>query len=115
RGRERVNRPLAPHRGRARAGEGWSPVLAPLVVYQAGTHEIGGLFPLLGGAPTPAVGARIGYDVLSGSAFYCHPVEWVLHGLCTNPNMVVFGEPGKGKSSTVVAFLLRMMLFGVRT
>jgi ATP:corrinoid adenosyltransferase len=113
--RERVNRPVAPRRGIARPGRGWSPVQPPLTVYQAATHEIGGLFPLLSASPIPAVGARIGYDVLSGGAFYCHPVEFVLRGLCTNPNIVVFGEPGKGKSSTVVAFLLRMMLFGVRT
>jgi hypothetical protein len=84
-------------------------------VYQAATHQVGGLFPLLAANGVPAVGARIGYDTLSGGAFYCHPVEWVLMGLATNPNVVIFGEPGRGKSSTVVAFLLRMMLFGIRT
>lgn len=84
-------------------------------VYQAATHEIGGLFPLLAANGVPALGARIGYDTLSGGAFYCHPVEWVVRGLATNPNMVIFGEPGRGKSSTVVAFLLRMMPFGIRT
>ncbi|WP_406690521.1 ATP-binding protein [Saccharopolyspora sp. ID03-671] len=112
---ERINRPVAPRRGRARRGEGWAPVEAPLTVYQAATHEIGGLFPLLAANGIPAVGARIGYDTLSGGAFYAHPIEWVLRGMCTNPNMVIFGEPGRGKSSTVVAFLLRMMLVGVRT
>lgn len=113
--RERVNRPRAPRRGRCRPGEGWAPVEAPLAVYQAATHEIGGLFPLLAANGIPAVGARIGYDTLSGGAFYCHPIEWVLRGLATNPNIVVFGEPGRGKSSTVVALMLRMMLFGIKT
>ena len=113
--RERLNRAVAPARGHARPGEGWSPVRPPLAVYQAGTHEIGGLFPLLSASPLPAVGARIGYDAHSGGAFYCHPIEWVLRGIATNPNIVVFGEPGRGKSSTVAAFLLRMMAFGVRT
>ncbi|SFE21983.1 hypothetical protein SAMN04487819_109187 [Actinopolyspora alba] len=112
---ERINRPRAPRRGRSRAGHGWSPVAAPMTVYQATTSEIGGLFPLLAANGIPAVGARIGYDTLSGSAFYAHPVDWVLRGLTTNPNLVVFGEPGRGKSSTVVAFLLRMMLFGTKT
>ncbi len=111
----RLNQRAAPRRGFARPGYGWSPVAAPLQVYQAGTHEIGGLFPLLAASPLPAVGARMGYDVHSGGAFYLHPVEFVLRGVCTNPNMVLFGEPGRGKSSTVVAFLLRMMLTGVRT
>jgi hypothetical protein len=113
--RERVNRPIAPRRGRAKPGEGWSPVESPMPVYQAATSEIGGLFPLLSANGIPAIGARIGYDTLSGGAFYCHPIEWVLRGLCTNPNLVIFGEPGRGKSSTVVALLLRMMLFGIRT
>lgn len=113
--RQRVNSPVAPRRGHARAGAGWAPVEPPLVVYQASTHEIGGLFPLLAAHGVPAVGARIGYDVLSGGAFYAHPVEWVLRGLATNPNIVIFGEPGRGKSSTVVAFLLRMTLSGVKT
>lgn len=112
---ERLNRPRAPRRGRAQTGQGWAPVEAPLTVYQAATHEIGGLFPLLAANGTPAVGARIGYDTVSGSAFYCHPIEWVLRAMATNPNMVIFGEPGRGKSSTVVAFLLRMMLFGTKT
>lgn len=113
--RERVNRPIAPRRGRTRPGEGWSPVESPMPVYQAATSEIGGLFPLLSANGIPAIGARVGYDTLSGGAFYCHPIEWVLRSLCTNPNIVIFGEPGRGKSSTVVALLLRMMLFGIKT
>lgn len=112
---ERLNRPVAPRHGRAQPGAGWAPVEAPMPVYQAATHEIGGLFPLLAANGIPALGARIGYDALSGGAFYCHPIEWVLMGLATNPNMVIFGEPGRGKSSTVVAFLLRMMPFGIKT
>lgn len=113
--REHLNRPVAPRRGRAQRGAGWAAVEAPVPVYQAATHEIGGLFPLLAANGVPAVGARIGYDALSGGAFYCHPIEWVLMSLATNPNMVIFGEPGRGKSSTVVAFLLRMMPFGIKT
>lgn len=110
----RLNRAAAPSRGHRVQGRGWAPVAAPLAVYHASTHQIGGLFPLLATSPSPAVGAPIGYDVLSGSAFYCHPVEWVLQGLAANPNVVIFGEPGKGKSSTVLGLLLRMMNFGVR-
>lgn len=111
----RVNRVRAPRRGRALPGRGWSAAEAPLATYLAATHEIGGLFPLLAANQNPAMGARIGYDTLSGGAFHCSPIDWVLAGLVTNPNLVVFGEPGRGKSSTVVALLLRMMLFGTRT
>ncbi|MDN5920641.1 MAG: ATP-binding protein, partial [Pseudonocardia sp.] len=112
--RDRVNRRVSGRRGAAETGRGWAPVeaTARAPVYLAATNEIGGLFPLLAANGVPAVGARMGYDVLSGGAFYCHPIEWLLRGLATNPNMVIFGEPGRGKSSTVVAFVLRMMLFG---
>ena len=112
-----VNRPAAGRRGVAAPGRGWAavPAAGRVPVFQATTSEIGGLFPLLAANGVPAVGARMGYDALSGGAFYCHPVEWLLRGLATNPNMVMFGEPGRGKSSTVVAFVLRMMLFGIKT
>jgi hypothetical protein len=113
----RINRPLAPRRGHGDPGRGWAPVeaAARVPVYQAATSEIGGVFPLLAANGVPAVGARMGYDTLSGGAFYCHPIEWLLRGIATNPNIVIFGEPGRGKSSTVVAFVLRMMLFGIKT
>jgi hypothetical protein len=116
-GRDRVNRRVSGRRGTAEAGRGWAPVeaAARAPVYLAATNEIGGLFPLLAANGVPAVGARMGYDTLSGGAFYCHPIEWLLRGLATNPNIVIFGEPGRGKSSTVVAFVLRMMLFGIKT
>ena len=108
---------MAPRCGHRSRGAGWAAVDATRrwPVYQAPSTEVGGLFPLLAANPLPAVGARMGYDALSGSAFYCHPIEWVLRGLATNPNLVVFGEPGRGKSSTVVALILRMMLFGTKT
>lgn len=114
---ERVNRRAAGRRGPAGVARGWAAVPAEgrVPVFQAATGEVGGLFPLLAANGVPAVGARMGYDTLSGGAFYCHPVEWLLRGLATNPNMVLFGEPGRGKSSTVVAFVLRMMLFGIKT
>ncbi|MDN5920477.1 MAG: ATP-binding protein [Pseudonocardia sp.] len=113
----RVNRASAPRRGPREPGRGWAPVdaAARTPVYRAATSDIGGLFPLLASNGVPAIGARMGYDTLSGGAFYVHPVEWVLRGLCTNPNLAVFGEPGRGKSSTVLAMLLRMSLFGTKT
>ena len=115
--RERVNRAVASRHGHRVRGAGWAAVDATQrwPVYQAPSTEVGGLFPLLAANPLPAVGARMGYDALSGSAFYCEPISWVLRGYATNPNLVFFGEPGRGKSSTVVALILRMMLFGTKT
>ena len=115
--RQRVNQATAPRQGPREPGRGWAAVDAArrAPVYKATTAEVGGLFPLLAANGVPAIGARLGYDTQSGGAFYVHPTEWVLRGMVTNPNLVVFGEPGRGKSSTVVALMLRMMLFGVRS
>jgi hypothetical protein len=107
-------RASAPARGHARAGHGWSPVPAPLVVYRASTAEIGGIFPLLTAEGLPPTGALMGYDSVTAGGFYVDPVGWVLKQIVTNPNLIFFGKPGQGKSTTVKAFLLRMMLFNAR-
>src|SRR5215217_2190095 len=53
---------------------------------------------------------------VSGGTFYADSHGWVLHDTVpvTNPNMFIFGKPGRGKSATVKALLLRMMDFGYR-
>jgi len=108
-------RPNTSRRGHSGRGFGWSPVIAPLAVYRASTAEIGGVFPLLTANGLPPTGALMGYDSLSAGGFYCDPIGWVLEQIVTNPNMIFFGKPGQGKSTTVKAFLLRMMLFNART
>lgn len=113
--KQRSNGRIKPARGPRQRGTGHSAVLPRLPVMQATTDVIGAWYPLHADPVLPAVGARIGYDVSSGSAFYAHPMEWVLRALVTNPNIVVFGEPGTGKTSTIAGFLLRMMVFGHRT
>jgi len=64
-------------------------------------------------APT---GAQLGIDLLSGGSFYADPLGWVLDDSVpvTNPNLFVFGKPGRGKSATVKALLLRLLDFGYR-
>ena len=59
----------------------------------------------------------MGIDWLSGGAFYADPIGWTLRSLpgVTNPNVIVFGAPGRGKSGTVKMFCLRMMAYGYRT
>lgn len=110
----RINTATAPRRGHRAAGRGWCPVEAPLVTYQTSTHEIGAWFPFLAADPLPPVGARMGYDVISGSSFHAHPIEWVLRGLASNPNIITWGEPGLGKTSTIAALAARLACFGVK-
>ena len=74
------------------------------------------LWPLIASQALAPTGAQIGVDLLSGGAFYCDPLGWVKDdGIpVTNPNVFVFGKPGRGKSGTVKIFCLRMMDFGYR-
>ena len=74
------------------------------------------LWPFIATPGLPPTGAQMGIDLFSGGSFYADPHGWVLDDAVpvTNPNMFVFGKPGRGKSATVKALLLRMMDFGYR-
>lgn len=112
---------LFPHSVKAsgvrRPGHGWAPTMPPLAGYQMTSEETPVLWPLISGDGLPPWGAEMGYDVLSGGKFYCDPMGWVLDDSIpvTNPNIFIFGKPGRGKSATVKAFMLRMIRYGYRS
>ncbi|MGN6605578.1 MAG: ATP-binding protein, partial [Jatrophihabitans sp.] len=103
--------------GIATAAAGWSPVPAPLAVYRMTSEQVGGVWPLIAGDGLPPTGAAMGIDFLSGGVFHADPIGWTLRGTAgvSNPNMIFFGAPGRGKSGTVKLFCLRMMAYGYRT
>ncbi len=83
-------------------------------VWRATTAHLAGLYPWLMGSLPPAVGVYVGYEE-SGSQFSCHPIEWLLRGIVTNPNVLICGLPGSGKSSHVkIPFGWRLVPFGAR-
>lgn len=104
-------------RGVRRVGHGWAATLPPLAGYQMTSEETPVLWPLISGDGLPPWGAEMGYDVLSGGKFYCDPMGWVLDDFIpvTNPNIFIFGKPGRGKSATVKAFMMRMIRYGYRS
>jgi hypothetical protein len=112
-GRGRTNR-VPPSRGWPRRGAGRAPVPPVARVFRGSTGQVQGLYPWLHGAALPSAGAYLGVDCLSGAAFACHPIEWLRLGLITNPNLLVTGIPGAGKSATIKALALRLMAYGVR-
>ena len=107
---------LGKHGRRGRAA-GWAPVPAPLQVYRMTSEQVGGVWPLISGDGLPSTGAQMGIDLLSGGAFHVDPIGWTLQNIAgvTNPNMIFFGAPGRGKSGTVKMFCLRMMAYAYRT
>jgi hypothetical protein len=106
--------PLPPRRGWARPWAGRSAVLPPIPVYRGSTAQVQGLFPWLYGGSVAPAGAYLGIDCLTGGAFSCHPLAWLADGLVSNPNILVTGVPGAGKSATIKALALRLMCFGLR-
>jgi hypothetical protein len=103
--------------GVRRRGHGWAPTLPPLVGFQVTSEQTPVMWPLIAGDGLPPTGAPMGFDVLSGGSFFCDPMGWVNDDSIsvTNPNVFVFGKPGRGKSALVKAFLLRMIRFGYRS
>ncbi|MFZ4583843.1 MAG: ATP-binding protein [Acidimicrobiia bacterium] len=62
----------------------------------------------------PGIGARgvyIGQEV-AGASFCFDPWELYTQGLLTNPNMLIAGQVGRGKSSLVKSLLIRQQVFG---
>ena len=103
--------------GEFRAGRGWSPAKAPVAVWRMTSDQVPVLWPFISTPGLPPTGAQMGVDHLSGGAFYADPIGWVLDDEIpvTNPNIFSFGKPGRGKSATTKAFILRMMDFGYRS
>lgn len=117
-GRGRTERRLfssAPRRGINRPYSGRTALASPPRVYRAATAQLAGLYPFLYGAGIPAVGPHIGTNLLTGAAFSCHPIAWLRQGLITNPNILITGIPGAGKSAHIKGLSLRLMSYGVKT
>ena len=104
----------APRKGWREPGAGRAANLLRPDPHRATTAQAEGIFPFLAGAGVPPVGPVMGWDVLTRATFTCHPVEWLLRDMVTNPNMIFTGIPGSGKSATMKALALRLMAFGVK-
>src|ERR1019366_3937234 len=77
----------------------------------ATTRHLGAAYPLVSEAGLGHHGVLIGRDLLGGSFVY-DPFALYHQGVVTNPNMVVFGQIGRGKSSFVKSYLWRQAVFG---
>ena len=86
--------------------------MAP-AAHQATTRHLGAAYPFAAEPGLGGQGVLVGRDVLGG-AFAHDPFELYRQGVLTNPNMVVFGQIGRGKSAFVKTYLWRHAVFGRR-
>ena len=77
----------------------------------ATTRHLCAAYPLVSEAGLGYEGVLIGRDLLGGSFVY-DPFVLYRQGVVTNPNAVVFGQIGRGKSSFVKSYLWRQAVFG---
>ena len=82
-----------------------------LPAHVATTRHLCAAYPLVAEAGLGHEGVLIGRDVLGGSFVY-DPFALYRAGVVTNPNMVVIGQIGRGKSSFVKSYLWRQAVFG---
>jgi hypothetical protein len=90
-----------------------SALMPRVPAHVATTRHLSVAYPLATEAGLGHQGVLIGRDVLGGSFVY-DPFVLYQEGLITNPNMVVFGQIGRGKSSFVKSYLWRQAVFGRR-
>jgi type IV secretory pathway VirB4 component len=81
--------------------------------HRATTRHARALYPFTNSGGLGAQGVFIGRDP-SGAAFCFDPWHLYAQGILDDPNAIVLGKLGQGKSSLVKTLLWRMLLFGRR-
>jgi hypothetical protein len=84
-----------------------------LPAHEITSVHLGAAYPFMNEPGFGSGGVLVGRDLLGGSFSY-DPFLLYRDGLVTNPNMVVFGQIGRGKSAFVKTYLWRQSLFGRR-
>ena len=81
--------------------------------YRVTTAHLQAAYPFMAAGGLGGKGVYIGQEVLGGA--FCYD-PWELYGrrVITNPNMLVAGQVGRGKSSFVKGYLWRQQVFGRR-
>lgn len=85
---------------------------APLA-HEITSANLAGAYPLITESGLGHRGVVVGVDLL-GASFVHDPFALYAQGIVSNPNMVVFGQIGRGKSALVKTYLWRQAVFGRR-
>jgi hypothetical protein len=108
-----------PTRGRSRSPAGWrdggdgsgSRPVKPPRPHRATTAHLQAVYPFVSEGGLGGQGPLIGRDLFGGS--FCFD-PWALYrrGVLTNPNLLVIGQVGRGKSTFVKTLVWRQVAFG---
>jgi hypothetical protein len=81
--------------------------------HEVTSRHLGSAYPFMVDPGLTDRGVLVGRDLVGGS-FYFDPFLLYAQGALTNPNVVVFGQIGRGKSAFVKTYLWRQLVFGRR-
>ncbi|NCD15912.1 MAG: ATP-binding protein [Actinobacteria bacterium] len=90
----------------------WLPFTVP--PHAATSATLAGAYPFLAEAGLGTRGVLIGTDTLSGGSFVYDPWELYRQGVLTNPNALLAGVLGTGKSALAKSIATRSVAFGIR-
>lgn len=83
-----------------------------LARHRATTAQACCLFPFVAQASLPGRRVPLGLDRLGADGVFCFdPFDLYARGVVTNPNVIVVGEPGSGKSAAVKTLCHRQLTF----
>lgn len=80
--------------------------------HRVSTAHLQAAYPFIAEAGLGGRGVFIGQDLFGGGSFCYDPFEFYSQGLLTDPNMIVLGHIGRGKSSLVKTYIIRQQVFG---
>lgn len=83
--------------------------------FRGTSNQVCGIYPFLSADPLPAAGIPLGIDIHAGTTFPYAPAHWVASGIVENPNVLLTGRPGSGKSTVAKLVTLRGAVVGTRT
>ena len=89
----------------------WLPLRLPS--HRASSATLAGVYPFLASTPLDR-GVYVGTDAFTGSAFCFDPWTLYAEGVLTNPNMLLAGVIGQGKSALAKSLAVRSIAAGRR-
>ena len=82
--------------------------------HRVSTAHLQAAYPFIAETGLGGRGVFIGQDLFGGGSFCYDPFELYAAGVLTDPNMILLGHIGRGKSSLVKTYILRQQVFGRR-
>lgn len=83
-----------------------------IAAHRVSTANLQAVYPFIAETGLGGRGVYIGQDLFGGGSFCYDPFELYAQQILTDPNMIVLGHIGRGKSSLIKTYVLRQQVFG---